>query len=167
MVLVAGLASATEVANGADDGVGLSIGAPSFAFTYKHFFTQKHAIAAYVGRSPRWIPLDARAEYNGELAEMHDWVWGRLALMWEAGVELSLTDRYGRIGTRMGVVGGLGATLNLHDFPLEAFMDLSIGVYPLNNNCYDTLAASSSCLVGRVDKDRFPSPLRVGARWYF
>ncbi len=167
ILLAASLASATEVANGANDGVGIAIGAPAFAFTYKHNFSQKHAVAAYVGRSIRWIPFDVRAEYNGELAELHDWVWGRLTLMWEGGLEFSLTDRYGNIGTRLGAVGGLGSTLQLHDFPLEAFVDISMGLYPLNNNCFDTLTAGSSCLVGRVDVKRFPSPVRIGARWYF
>lgn len=160
LLLLSGLALATEVGKTELFGIGASTGWPgAISVTGKYYFNQKIGLAAFLGTSVVVSGLQAQVE--GEFYEIKDWSWARLPLLWFAGVDLGITSYHnGRLDDgiypHIGAYGGVGAALQFHSVPAEVFVQAGIALYPVNG-CSGF--AYGLCLANGVG--------RAGGRWYF
>jgi hypothetical protein len=149
-------ANASDVATTKKLGVGVATGPFAISATGKYYLSDKVGISAYLGTSGVYHGL--RANFEMEFWPIHDWNFGRLDMYWDAGVDAGLWTYFGYTGAQVGLGGGVGAELQFEKVPASVFVDVGLGVYPLNL-CSGYGAYAGFCLV---------SPRgAAGGRWYF
>ncbi|MES2641586.1 MAG: hypothetical protein V4850_18995 [Myxococcota bacterium] len=159
MLLALALSSvveASDVATTKKFGIGVASGPFAISATGKFYLSEKSGIAAYLGSSG--IYHGARVNFESEFVEFGDWDFGRLDMYWDAGVDVGLWTYFGYTGAQIGVGGGVGIELQFNKVPASVFVDVGLGVYPLNL-CSGYGAYAGFCLI---------SPRgAAGGRWYF
>lgn len=150
------LAHATEIGTTKKFGLGLASGSHFGALTGKYYLNENVGVVVYVGNSGWYTGV--RANYEREFHALDSWGWAQLDLYWLVGADVGLWTYYGRYPAVIGAGGGVGADMQFHDVPLSVFLDVGLGLYPIN--AYDEL-------------DRFAgfglvAPRgSLGGRWYF
>lgn len=145
-------ALATDVGTRAPIGVGLQLGYPT-DLSAKWFVTDKAGPSLHVGTSLVWLGFHSRLQWEGEFVELVDGSAARLGLYATGGLTLNVL--FGdETRVRPGVLGGLGAELRTHGFPLAAYAEVTPVLFPFD-----------------LKQDADFSPVTVyggiGARWYF
>lgn len=155
-LVLSSFAYATDVGVIKKFGIGIATGPMGISATGKYYLNQKMGISAYIGSSVQYQGL--RANFEMEFLEPADWDFARLGLYWDAGVDLGIWTWYGLNAGIVGVGGGVGAELQFHEVPASVFVDVGIGLYPVN--AYDELKeiAGFGLIAPRG---------AAGGRWYF
>ncbi len=150
------IAHATEIATSKKFGIGLASGPGGLAIAGKYYLDSKGGIAGYLGTS--WRYQAVRVNYEREFYQIESWGFARLDLYWDAGVDIGSWFYYGKVAGVIGFGGGVGAELQFHEVPLNLFLDIGLGIYPVN--AYDELDKFAG--FGLVAPRG-----ALGARWYF
>lgn len=147
---------ATEIGTSKKFGIGLASGSQAGALTGKFYVSEPAGFAVYVGTSGWYNGL--RINYEREFYPVDSWGWAQLDLYWLVGVDVGLWTYYGKNPMVFGAGGGVGADMQFHDVPLSVFLDIGVGLYPIN--AYDELDRFAGFGV-------FAPRGAFGGRWYF
>lgn len=146
-------ASASDIGESRRFGLGIQVGT-SQTVTLKAYFNPWMGIALHGGITTALGGVHARAQFEMEFFEIHDWDFGRLDLYWNAGFTVTGIVTGSHTGARPGLHGGIGIEMQLHPVPLQVFLEVDPVFYP-----FWTLS----------EVEYFPLGVHVGlgARWYF
>jgi hypothetical protein len=155
-LLVSTLAQASDVGTSKRIGVGVATGPGILDATGKYYLNDKMGISAYLGTSFSYHML--RGNFEMEFVELADWDFARMDMYWDAGIDLGLHTAYGFVDGQFGLGGGVGVELQFHEVPAHVFVDVGLGVNPLNF-CDIYEAPGGFCLIAPRGA--------AGGRWYF
>lgn len=147
---------ASDIGESKKFGIGVASGPMAISATGKFYLNQKSGISAYLGTSGTYHGL--RANFESEFVEFAEWSFARLDMYWDAGLDAGLFSWWGYTGAQLGVGGGVGVELQFSKVPAHVFVDVGLGVYPLNF-CNTYTAYSGLCLIQPRGA--------AGGRWYF
>lgn len=119
-------ALATEVGRAKRVGVGIDLGVP-LGLTGKFFFNEKQGLALHVGA---WADqrLSLQVQFEFEFYEIKDWGWARFPIYGVVGIEPGYAYNYPYKNAYIGVFGGAGVDLQLHDAPVSIFAEVGVGL---------------------------------------
>ncbi len=144
----------TEVGTVRKLGIGAASGNGFISATGKYWFKPNLGVTAYVGNGG--LLQQFRANFEMDLFTVRDTDFGRFDMYWLAGIDAGVWLFPGFASGKVGFGAGLGVDLKFHDSPLDAFVDVGLGGYPLD---YCATSVPLFCyLQPRAD---------VGVRYYF
>ena len=144
----------TEVGTIRKLGLGGSIGNGWLSAAGKYWFTPGTGVSGYVGTGG--ILQQVRANFEMDLFTVRDSDFGRFDMYWLLGVDTGVWLYPGFASPKLGFGAGLGVDLKLHDTPLDVFVDVGLGGYPIDF-CSDSVQLFCY-LQPRTD---------LGVRYYF
>lgn len=128
LLLVASLAQATEIGNSKLMGFGANTGT-SLEGTGKYWLSERTGVAVFAGLMG-WRYLDVRGQFERDIFVLHDWPWGELSVVGDAGVQFDIfpTTVLGKAGVGIGPYAGAMGRILFHEYPVEVFTGPDIGV---------------------------------------
>lgn len=153
-VLAATLAHATEVGTDRKLGLGGEVGNGIIGVTGKYWFSPTVGVSAGLGNFGTLQQL--RVNFEMDIFTVRDEPFGRFDLFWLAGIDTGLYLQSGLVLPRFGTGAGVGLDLKLHDSPIDAFVHVGMGVFPVE---YCTTSSSLTCLLAPRGG--------LGGRYYF
>jgi hypothetical protein len=134
--------------------VGGAFGNGLIGLAGKYWLKPNIGASAYLGNFG--ILQQFRANFEMDIFPVRDTEFGRFDLYWLAGIDAGVWLPAGVAIGKFGVGAGVGVDLKFHDDPVDAFLDVGLGYFPVD---YCTAKTALPCLLGpRMD---------LGARYYF